>query len=85
MELRDEALKALETVREQKIINKNFEAELTIELSETSQAIKEIKDLATIFIVSKINFVNKIDDALVNGKIGKIKANLRQGVKCERC
>jgi len=85
MVLREEVLKSLEIIRDQKIITKNFEAEVEIALNSEYSAIKEINDLATIFIVSKINFVNEISGVLVSGKIGKIKARLRDGVKCERC
>jgi len=85
MVLREEVLKSLELIRDQKEISRNFEAEVDIALNPEYSAISQIKDLATIFIVSKINFVNEISDALVSGKVGKIKARLRKGVKCERC
>jgi len=85
MQLREEVFKALELIRAEKIINKNFEASVEVALNPEYVNLAQIEDLKTIFIVSELNFVNEISDPLVFGKIGKIKASKHEGLKCERC
>jgi len=85
MQLREEVLKALELIRAEKVISKNFEATVEIELNPEYAHLATIKDLKTIFIVSELNFVNEISEPLVSGKIGKIKAMKHEGLKCARC
>jgi isoleucyl-tRNA synthetase len=85
MQLREEVFKALELIRSEKLINKNFEATVEVMLNPEYAALSQIADLKTIFIVSELNFVNEIREPLVSGKIGKIKAFKHEGLKCARC
>lgn len=84
LSLREDVNKALEIARTEKIINKGFEAVVTIKLNSEYINLKNTKHLNQIFIVNQINFV----DTLSNGielKYGKISVEAKNGLKCQRC
>ncbi|ACU79208.1 isoleucine tRNA ligase [Mycoplasma mycoides subsp. capri str. GM12] len=85
MILRDDVNKALEISRENKIINKGFEAVVNIKLDKEYDDLKNIKDLSQIFIVNSINFVDNIDNSFIKTNISSIKVEQKQGLKCQRC
>ncbi|UKS54031.1 isoleucine--tRNA ligase [Mycoplasma feriruminatoris] len=85
MLLRDDVNKALEVNRENKIINKGFEAIVYIKLDQEYEYLKEIKDLSQIFIVNSIYFVDNIDNDFIRTNISSIKVEQKQGLKCQRC
>ncbi|WFQ92562.1 isoleucine--tRNA ligase [Mycoplasma feriruminatoris] len=85
MLLRDDVNKALEINRENKIINKGFEAIVYIKLDQEYEYLKEIKDLSQIFIVNSIYFVDNIDNDFIRTNISSIKVEQKQGLKCQRC
>ncbi|WFQ95916.1 isoleucine--tRNA ligase [Mycoplasma feriruminatoris] len=85
MLLRDDVNKALEVNRENKIINKGFEATVYIKLDQEYEYLKEIKDLSQIFIVNSIYFVDNIDNDFIRTNISSIKVEQKQGLKCQRC
>ncbi|WFQ90917.1 isoleucine--tRNA ligase [Mycoplasma feriruminatoris] len=85
MLLRDDVNKALEVNRENKIINKGFEATVYIKLDQEYEYLKEIKDLSQIFIVNSIYFVDNIDNDFIRTNISSIKVEQKQGFKCQRC
>ncbi|WFQ95094.1 isoleucine--tRNA ligase [Mycoplasma feriruminatoris] len=85
MLLRDDVNKALEVNRENKIINKGFEAIVYIKLDQEYEYLKEIKDLSQIFIVNSIYFVDNIDNDFIRTNISSIKVEQKQGFKCQRC
>ncbi|MBY7704276.1 hypothetical protein JIY74_28955 [Vibrio harveyi] len=85
MNLRDDVNKALETARENKTINKGFEAVVTIKLNDEFKHLSEQKDLAQIFIVNSINFVDQTNDDFISCNLSKIKVEQKQGMKCQRC
>ncbi|SJZ94744.1 isoleucine--tRNA ligase [Anaerorhabdus furcosa] len=79
-EIRDEALKALELARADKVIGKPLEAELTIECSKEDQDLLETTlngKVAQWLIVSKVTFVNKAER--------KITVTPAKGTVCPRC
>ncbi|AUF83478.1 isoleucine--tRNA ligase [Mesoplasma syrphidae] len=84
MELRDDINKALEVARENKIINKAFEATIEVELKPQYADLAKVENLAQIFIVSQLNFVKKTEN-FVEQNLAFTNVKLRDGVKCERC
>ncbi|KAF5295731.1 hypothetical protein FQA39_LY12904 [Lamprigera yunnana] len=63
MKLRDDVNKALEEAREEKLISKGFEAILSIQIDKDEYNISAMNDLAQIFIVNEIKFINDISNA----------------------
>ncbi|WP_031543118.1 isoleucine--tRNA ligase [Mesoplasma photuris] len=82
--LRNDVNKALENARNEKIINKGFEAVVEISLKQGYETLKEIKDLSQIFIVNEVIF-NEVDAEFTEQVISSIKISPKQGGKCERC
>lgn len=74
---------ALEIARNEKRIKKGFEAEVNVCLKKDFEDIQEIKDIAQILIVSKINFVDEKQKE--DYKTCSIFVKQREGFKCERC
>ncbi|WP_026389538.1 isoleucine--tRNA ligase [[Acholeplasma] multilocale] len=82
--LRDDVNKALEVARESKLINKGFEAIVNIELKPEFKELSALTDLAQLFIVSQINFVEKTNE-FTEQQISFTSVEKRDGLKCERC
>lgn len=85
LKVREEVNKALEIAREKKLINKGFEASVELNLTKDYEVIKDVEQLATIFIVSEIKFSHDLKNPTFAGKTAKIKITPRVGEKCERC
>jgi len=91
-EYRDHILKALEIARNEKIIGKSLEAQLTIYGASDNEAMKLFEKynsfLSTLFIVSKTTLSNDDteDFTLNEEELGlKIKVSQAEGKKCSRC
>ncbi|AGY41479.1 Isoleucyl-tRNA synthetase [Mesoplasma florum W37] len=84
MVLRDDVNKALEIAREQKIINKGFEAIVKVCLKDEFKNIESTTELEKIFIVNSLSFTNDCS-GLSEQKIAFVGVELKNGVKCERC
>jgi isoleucyl-tRNA synthetase len=89
---RDEANKALEIKRQEKLLGNALEAELTLHLPEDYYALlKDYEEfLPALFIVSKVRIAQSsgpIDDAYASPEISGmfIKVVRADGEKCERC
>jgi isoleucyl-tRNA synthetase len=80
IKLKEEVAKELEEARVNKIIGHSLNAKVTIEASgEEYKFIKSVEDeLQTVFIVSKVDIIEKTSDT-------KIKVEQAEGEKCERC
>ncbi|AGJ90778.1 isoleucine--tRNA ligase [Mycoplasma putrefaciens] len=85
MNLRDDVNKALEIAREAKIINKGFEAVVTIKLNDQFKELSQYKELAQIFIVNSIIFVEQSNQDFIKCNLADIKVEQKQGIKCQRC
>ncbi|ATG97479.1 isoleucine--tRNA ligase [Mesoplasma lactucae] len=85
MELRNDINKALEIARENKVINKGFEASVEVEAKSQYEDLEKIPNLATIFILGEIKFVETLSNVTFEGKTAKINVRPKQGEKCERC
>jgi len=83
LKLRDDVNEALEKARNEKIIKKGFEAELTIKLKKDYDFIKQIDDLNQVLIVNSIIFEESLSD--VNSRVAEVSVKLKEGLKCERC
>ncbi|ASZ09161.1 isoleucine--tRNA ligase [Mesoplasma chauliocola] len=84
MILRDDVNKALEIAREEKIINKGFEAIVNVCLKEGYKNIESVTELEKIFIVNTLNFTNNCS-GLSDQKVACVGVEPKQGLKCERC
>ncbi|ATI74030.1 isoleucine--tRNA ligase [Mesoplasma florum] len=84
MVLRDDVNKALEIAREQKIINKGFEATVKVCLKDEFKNIESTTELEKIFIVNSLSFTNDCS-GLSEQKIAFVGVELKNGAKCERC
>ncbi|ATZ18074.1 isoleucine--tRNA ligase [Mesoplasma melaleucae] len=84
MILRDDVNKALEVAREEKKINKGFEAIVNVCLKDEYKAIESVTELDKIFIVNSLNFTNN-SSGLTDQKISCVGIEPKQGLKCERC
>ncbi|MDB5053590.1 MAG: ileS [Bacilli bacterium] len=91
IEIRDEALKALEEARSNKMIGNALGAALDLYVNEeTTQLLAQFNDLEQLFIVSKVT-VQTVDsnsaipsDAIKFKKLA-IRVSAAEGEKCERC
>ena len=84
MSVRDEALKALEAARQNKIIGSNLEAKVKISTAEPMHSVLAINDklLRALLIVSGVT----IDAAGANGSSPvRVEVSRADGQKCERC
>ena len=68
LKVREEVNKALEIARENKLINKGFEASVELNLTKDYEVIKGVEQLATIFIVSEIKFSHDLKNPTFAGK-----------------
>lgn len=84
MILRDDVNKALEIAREEKVINKGFEAIVNVYLKDEFKEIKSVTELEKIFIVNSLKFTNDFS-SLTEQKISYVGIEAKQGLKCERC
>ncbi|AVN64447.1 MULTISPECIES: isoleucine--tRNA ligase [Mesoplasma] len=84
MILRDDVNKALEIAREEKIINKGFEATVKVCLKDEFKNIESTTELEKIFIVNSLSFTNDCS-GLSEQKIASVGVKLKNGAKCERC
>ncbi|AGM26260.1 isoleucyl-tRNA synthetase [Spiroplasma syrphidicola EA-1] len=84
LKLRDDINKELEVCREQKIINKSLECQVTIALKPEYQELAAISDLHQIFIVSGVNFTDDKTN-LREYETSYLQVQPKNGSKCERC
>ncbi|AVN62415.1 isoleucine--tRNA ligase [Mesoplasma coleopterae] len=84
MILRDDVNKALEIAREEKIINKGFEAVVNVCLKDEFKNIESTSELEKIFIVNSLNFTSDCSN-LSEQKVAYVGVEPKQGAKCERC
>jgi len=83
--MRKDVMKALEDLRNEKVIKSNMEAKLTICLKEDYQDMADLAEqLKQLFIVAKVKLVNETD-GLVEYDTAYIKAEKFNGVQCPRC
>ena len=87
-ELRDDVLKALEETRKENIIGSSQEANVFIEVKDQDiiELIDEIgeEELTKIFIVSKVNIVNKMEQGL-DLNVSRVFVKKHDGIRCDRC
>lgn len=83
--VRKDVMKALEDLRNEKVIKSNMEAKLTIcfkdEYEDMSQLVNDLKQL---FIVAKVELTDDLTD-LVEFDTAYIKAEKFNGIQCPRC
>ncbi|MEW6724294.1 MAG: isoleucine--tRNA ligase [Bacillota bacterium] len=88
-EVRREVQKALELARARKEIGNSLEAEVVLAAAgETARLLREFgSELATLFIVSRVELADKLDEGYASEEIpGLMVAISRSGrAKCERC
>jgi isoleucyl-tRNA synthetase len=90
MKLREEAYRALEMARKDKLIGTALEARLVID-STDSATIEFLKsfgdDLRFLFITSEVTFGETADDAFASEAVPGLRVEVRKagGSKCERC
>ena len=78
-------MKALEELRNEKVIKSNMEAKLTVCLKDEYQDMAKLADdLKQLFIVAKVNLVTDTTD-LTEYETAYIKAEKFNGVQCPRC
>ena len=80
---RDDVLKALELARDEKIIGKSLEAKLTISFKTEYAFVKDIKDLAQLFMVSKLVVADNLEAE--DYPTASIKVEKYEGQMCPRC
>ncbi len=88
--IREDVNKALEEMRSSKVIGKSLEAEITISVPENHAEIFDVlesykSELATLFIVSKVNLVSGDADGFKGATGVTISALKSSNEKCERC
>ncbi len=85
MFIRQEVNKALEERRNEKVIGKSLESELTIAATgEYKQVLESISDLDILFIVSKVTLTDQVDSGYAS-EIGTIKVDKYDHTECPRC
>ena len=83
--LRKDVMKALEDLRNEKVIKSNMEAKLTICLKDEYQDMVQLSDsLKQLFIVAKVKLVDTTD-GLTEFDTAYIKSEKFNGVQCPRC
>ena len=83
--LRKDVLKALEDLRNEKVIKSNMEARVTLALKESYLDMKKLEqELQQLFIVAKVNIVEDTSD-LTEYESAYIKVEKFHGVQCPRC
>lgn len=84
LELRKDVMKALEGLRNEKIIKSNMEAKVTISLKdEFKEMASMLADLKQLFIVAKVELVK--DSSLEEFDSAYIKVEKFEGHQCPRC
>ena len=84
LDLRKDVLKALEQLRNDKVIKSNMEAKVTISLKDDYKDMEKLADdLKQLFIVAKVNLVE--DTTLEEFDSAYIKAEKFNGHQCPRC
>lgn len=84
LDLRKDVLKALEQLRNDKVIKSNMEAKVTISLKDNYKDMEKLADdLKQLFIVAKVNLVE--DTTLEEFDSAYIKAEKFNGHQCPRC
>ena len=84
LELRKDVMKALEGLRDEKIIKSNMEAKVTISLKdEFKEMASMLADLKQLFIVAKVELVK--DSSLEEFDSAYIKVEKFEGHQCPRC
>lgn len=87
MDLRADVLKAIEVKRGEGVIKSSQEVSLELEVSdeETKKVFAKLSDLEQkrLFIVSEVANVSLSDE--YKQEVSKVKVNIHDGVKCERC
>ncbi len=84
LQVRKDVLKAIEELRNQKVIGSSLEAKVTLSLKDQYKAVESIsEDLKQYFIVSKVELVN--DTTLPEFDSSYIKVEKFDGEKCPRC
>ncbi len=85
MFIRQEVNKALEEKRNEKVIGKSLEAKLTIAATgEYKEILESITDLDLLFIASKVELVDSLDEGY-NSEIGTIEVAKYDHEECPRC
>jgi isoleucyl-tRNA synthetase len=85
MLVRDDALKALEVARQEKLIGSGLEAVITIHAPEDRYRLLQryAKDLRFLFIVSGVEIKNSVTGN--SGTALRVEVSKAPGKKCERC
>ena len=87
--IRDDVLRALEKSRNDKVIGKSLEAQVTIGNAGQFDTITKLNDinaqLKQLFIVSKVDIATEIDETFEQYNYAAVKVNHADGIKCERC
>jgi len=89
LDLRADVSKALELARAQKRLGQSLEAKVLIRPTEGTRALLESlkPELPTLFIVSQVELVECLDEALEGETVKGLKVRIEaaDGEKCERC
>jgi isoleucyl-tRNA synthetase len=86
MTLRDDVMRSLEALRNDKVIGSNMEARLTISLKDDYKELASLKNaMKTLFIVARVDLSADHDDSYEEGQTAYIKAEKFGGVQCPRC
>ena len=83
--VRKDVMKALEDLRNEKVIKSNMEAKLTICFKDEYEDMDQlVNDLKQLFIVAKVELTDDLTD-LVEFDTAYIKAEKFNGIQCPRC
>ncbi len=86
MKLRDDVMRSLEALRNDKVIGSNMEARLTISLKDDYKDLASLKNaMKTLFIVARVDLSADHDDTYGEFETAYIKAEKFGGVQCPRC
>lgn len=86
MKLRDDVMRSLEALRNDKVIGSNMEARLTISLKDDYKDLASLKNaMKTLFIVARVDLSSSHDDSYEEGTTAFVKAEKFGGVQCPRC
>ncbi len=83
LDVRKDVLKALEGLRNEKIIKSNMEAKVYLSLKDEYKAIGEMADLNKLFIVAKVELVD--DETMTEYDSAFVKVEKFEGHQCPRC
>lgn len=89
LSIRDDVLRALEKSRNDKVIGKSLEAQVTIGNTKQFDAVTKLKEINTqlkqLFIVSKVDIATEVDESFEQYQYAAVKVQHADGIKCERC